>query len=175
MSPSPYAQRMSAFDGRSVEPFRAIADELVGKAEAISEMLGLARSSHEPAVAIGTTWIVKDLLERGADPPEGLAGAVIELLGAVEPADARLHLLQCLPLAPISASEARRLEPLLSPLLEDRNTFVRAWAYNALGLAAEAEPALRETVLERLERAAKSEKASVRVRIRKARERLLGG
>jgi len=175
MTDSPYVSRMFTFDGRSVEPFRQIADELLRNPESIDQMLALAHTSHETAVAIGTTWIVKDLLERGVEPPDDLAIAIIDLLGAVEAADARLHLLQILPFVSLTAEQAQRLESLLLPTLEDRNTFVRAWGYNALGLVASAEPSLRKAVLERLEQASQSEKASVRVRIRKARQRLLDG
>jgi HEAT repeat protein len=50
------------------------------------------------------------------------------------------------------------------------NVFVRAWAYNGLGILAQREPALRREIDELFERAMVTEQASVRARIRNGRK-----
>ena len=58
-------------------------------------------------------------------------------------------------------------------LIESRRTFVRAWAYNGLGVLAVCNPELRAEVERLFDRAAETETAAVKARIRHARAALV--
>ena len=167
-----FRQQLLSFDGKSVEPFRRVAAELQKTAASIEQMLSLCASSDESAVHIGASWVVKDLLESKTPAPEGFARRVLSQLEHVDASDATLHLLQSLPYAELPRDDAERLFAITEKLTHAEHAFVRAWAMNALGLAAEAEPGLRSRTLDIFEEALESEKASVKARVRKAKQRL---
>ena len=80
--------------------------------------------------------------------------------------ECKLHVLQCLPYLEIPESESASLERFLDACLESDNKFVRAWAYNGFSELSLRFPRYRERVDGLLARAATSEAASVRARIR---------
>ena len=165
-------RQLLSFDGKSVEPFRQVAAASPQTATSIEQMLTLCASSAESAVHIGASWVVKDLLESKTPAPQGFASLVLSELEHVDAPDATLHLLQSLPYAELPRDDAQRLFVLTEKLILAEHAFVRAWAMNALGLAAEVEPGLRSRVHAIFEEALESEKASVKARVRKAKQRL---
>lgn len=173
------AETLRSYDGRRVAPFRAVADAVRGAPEsAVPGLLALA-ASDEAALQVGATWVVKYLVERGEVPvggaPDGvaptgeLAGRVVDLLDRVNEPDAVLHILQTLPCLEIPANRREGLAGTLRRLIRSRRAFIRAWAYNGLGVLAAADPALRSEVEALFEAVEETESASVRVRIRRAR------
>ena len=166
------AATLRSYDGKRVAPFRAVAEAVrEAPASAVPELLDLA-ASDEAALQTGATWVVKHLAERGAAPTGDGAVRVVRLLGLPLAPDAILHLLQTLPHIEIPAAHAASLRRTLLALIESRRVFIRAWAYNGLGVLAAHDPALRAEVERLFERAARTETAAVRVRIRHAREAL---
>ncbi len=163
------AAKLRSYDGKRVAPFRAVAEAVRGAPEsAVPELLALA-ASDEAALQVGATWVVKYLAELG-DAPRGEAAArVIDLLEWVGEADAVLHLLQTLPYVEIPGDRRAPLGRALKRLIRSQRAFIRAWAYNGLGLLAAADPALRREVEALFDAAEARESAAVRVRIRRAR------
>jgi len=166
------AQTLRSYDGKRVAPFRAVAAAVRDTpGEAIPQLLDLA-GSGEPALQVGATWVVKHLAERGSPPGGRLARRAIDLLGRVRESDAILHLLQTLPYLEIPAGRQEELRRVLGRLTGSGHAFVRAWAYNGLGVLATGNPELRGEVEALFDEAARWETAAVRARIRDARAAL---
>lgn len=166
------AKTLRSYDGKRVAPFRAVAEAVRGAPEsAVPRLLELA-GSDEAALQVGATWVVKYLAERGEGPEGEFAARAIDLLGRVDQPDAILHLLQTLPHMEIPAERTGSLCRTLERMIRSRRTFIRAWAYNGLGVLAAGNPALRPEVGALFDEAERSESASVRVRIRHARKAL---
>lgn len=163
------AATLCSYDGKRVAPFRTVADAVRDAPEsAVPRLLELA-ACDDATLQIGATWVVKHLCERG-DPPTGDSPArVIDLLGRSQAPDATLHLLQTLQYIAIPARQEEVLRRTLLDLVTSKRAFIRAWAYNGLGLLAARNPALRAEVKALFDRAEKTESAAARVRIRRAR------
>ena len=167
------AETLRSYDGKRVAPFRAVADA-VRDAPETAQLLDFA-ASDEAALQVGATWVVKHLAERG-DPPDGeWAAQTVDLLQRMDAPLAILHVLQTLPHMEITAGRQQALLRVLKRLIRSRRVFVRAWAYNGLGVLAAADPGLRDEVEVLFEAAAATESAAVRVRIRHARAALGAG
>lgn len=121
---------------------------------------------ENPACTIGASWLVKHHLESNKSLSENERTVVYQLLPALEEWQARLHVLQSIPLMPIPESCWQALEIFLRQSLNDPNKFVRAWTYNGLHELARFNDALREEVDAILEMGLRDEPASVKARIR---------
>ncbi len=164
---------LRSYDGKRVAPFRAVAEAVRDAPEgAVDRLLELA-ASDETVLQVGATWVLKSLAERDMAPRDGDAVELLRLLHCPLASDALLHLLQTLPHmdlpADLPVGEERALHRALLRLIESDRVFVRAWAYNGLGLLAARNPALRDEVEGLFSRADKTETAAVKVRIRHAR------
>ena len=158
-----------SFDGKSVEPFRKAAAGLPPTQGTLHDLVIRASDGGRP-MEIGSTWVLKHLLENGVTADESLAPELQGLLSTLNEDEARLHVLQCLPHVDLDvrAGRAAALFGTLLGLKGARNAFVRAWAYNALGLLAARSPGHRARVENLFAQAADSESAAVRARIRHA-------
>lgn len=163
------AATLRGYDGKRIAPFRAVAEAVRDTAErAVPQLLDLA-ASDEAALQVGATWVIKWLAERG-DAPRGESTArVIDLLDRVEEPDGLLHLLQTLPHMELPADRTMELNRILRGLIRSRRVFLRAWAYNGLGLVVAVEPGLRNEVEALFAAAEERESAAVRARVRHAR------
>ena len=74
----------------------------------------------------------------------------------------------------IDSAQHEALRSALLALIGSRRTFIRAWAYNGLGILAVHDPSLRAEVERLFDRAAKADTAAVRARIRHARAAMAG-
>ena len=163
------AATLRRYDGKRVAPFRAVA-EAVGDApeSALGELLDLA-ASDEMELQVGATWVLRHLAKRGA-APRGLQGErLLRLLGRPLAADALLHVLQTLPHLEVEDAPQAALRDALLALINHRRAFIRAWAYNGLGILAARDPSFRREVQTLMDRAARNETAAVKARIRHAR------
>lgn len=166
------AATLRRYDGKRVAPFRAVAEAVRDAPEsAMGELLDLA-ASDEMELQVGATWVLKDLAERGT-APQGLQGEeLLRLLGRPLAPDALLHVLQTLPHLEVRPAPQDALRDALLALINHRRAFIRAWAYNGLGILAGHDPSFRREALTLMDRAARTETAAVRARIRNVRRRL---
>lgn len=166
------AATLRSYDGKRVTPFRAVAEAVQDTPrQAIPHLLDLA-TDDEPALQVGATWVIKYLAERGHPPTERAAAQAIDLLDRAQAPDAVLHLLQTLPHMEIPADCCAKLRRTLDRLIGSRRAFIRAWAYNGLGVLASADPDLRDEVEALFAAATERETAAVRARIGHARAAL---
>ena len=157
------------YDGKRVAPFRAVVEALQDAPEsALGELLDLA-ASDEMELQIGATWMLRHLAERGTAPRGPQVKSLLRLLTRPVEPDAILHVLQTLPHLEIEATSQGALKDALLALIHHRRAFIRAWAYNGLGILAAGDPSVRSEVLTLMDRAVRSETAAVKARIRHAR------
>ena len=168
------AAALRSYDGKRVAPFRAVAAVVRGAPEiAIGQLVDLA-TSNEMELQVGATWVLKHLAEQGAPPRGRGAARLLGLLGRPIAPDAILHILQTLPHMRIEAGQHEALRRSLLALIKSRSTFIRAWAYNGLGILAADDPSLRSEVERLFDQAMKTDSAAVKVRIRHARAAMAG-
>ena len=163
------ASTLRRYDGKRVAPFREVLGAIEdAPASAVDELLDLA-ASDEMALQVGATWVLRHLAERGTVPNGPQAERLLRLLGQPLAPDALLHVLQALPHIEVESALQAALRDALLTLIKSRRTFIRAWAYNGLGILAVRDPSLRHEVLTLFDNAVGSEAAAVRARIRLAR------
>lgn len=157
---------LADFDGRHVEPLAALAAELTDAD--LDALLG-ALGHDDARVQTGATWIVKRLLETGRSLDATRTARVLDGFDRTTAPEARLHLWQILPFLEIDPSLAPALHAQALRDVDHDHVFVRAWAYNGLAVVARLDPALTDEV-EAIFDAAGGQPASVRARIRNARQ-----
>ena len=163
------AATLRSYNGKRVAPFRTVAEAVRDAPEtAVGQLVDLA-ASDEMELQVGATWVVKHLAERGAAPSGASGEALLSLLGRPIAPDALLHILQTLPHMRIEADRLGGLRDALLTLIGSKRAFIRAWAYNGLGILATRDPSLRSEVERLFGEAVKTESAAVKVRIRHAR------
>ncbi len=153
------------YDGRSVEPFRLITEDLAKRPDALEVVISII-DSNEPNAQVGGTWVLKRLLELGLETGGRFCSKVLFWLNSISDQNARLHLLQAFNHINIPKSLHDRAYALGLELTTDRNTFVRAWAYNLIGLVAVANPEFQAETRVRFENAMLTETPSIKARIR---------
>ncbi len=112
------------------------------------------------------TWLLKRFMEKGNNPPPNLQARILDLLPTVTNWEAKLHLLQILPYLAIPKSRAPDIKTILLKLVEDKNKFIRAWAYNGLYHLQACHPGYKSEVINLLNQVYPNEAPSVKARIR---------
>lgn len=128
-------------------------------------------SQEQPSLLPAITWIIKQHLDQQQQFSSNQGGPLLSLFPLADVSakwEPRLHLLQCLPQLDLEISTIENLLPYFDRWSHSTNKFVRAWAYNALGLAAQQIPELIPEVKERFLLALEEESAAVKARVRKA-------
>ena len=163
------ASTLRRYDGKRVTPFREVLDAIRDAPEnAVGELLDLA-ASDEMALQVGATWVLRHLAEHGTALHGPQAEKLLRLLSRPLAPDALLHVLQALPHIEVESALQGELQSALLTLIKSRRTFIRAWAYNGLGILAARDPSLRHKVLTLFDHAVRSETAAVKARIRLVR------
>lgn len=158
------ADAVRAWDGKSAADIAALhrahaADP--GLRDAVIAMIG------DPAAEAGATWLLKRDLETGAAADAALADRVYGVLDRVSDWQARLHLLQCVPLLPIADARHAAVAAFARGGLDHANKFVRAWAYGAMVHLARQHPQYAEECDRLIAHALRAEAPSVKARLRK--------
>ncbi len=160
-----YLKILDQYDGKRIAPFKEIADELMVRPDALEHVVSIIDSEHEHS-NVGGTWILKRLIELGLETPDGLCTDIARWLKSFPEKDARLHLLQILDRIELPEHCNERIFALASNFTKDRNTLVRAWAYNAIALVGVVSPEYKDNALEKLKAAASTDAPSANARIR---------
>lgn len=164
-------QLVRGWDGKATAALKSAYDRFHHQPGFVDHLIDL---SADQSCDRGATWLLKHAFSKGE--PELSAEYSARHLAALAHFshwETRLHLLQYLDHLTIPDEAERALHVFILETLETENRFVRAWAYYALALHAERFPSHRNEALDRLKEAMTSETAaSVKVRIRKALERI---
>ena len=158
-----------AWDGKSKPAIAQVFVRHVKEEDFLTDILSLL---VEPKLQVGASWLLKHGLDnRSFNLSQKQATAVYRCVQRLEQWEAKLHVLQCMPCLTISPSQVKRVKKFCDECLEDKNKFVRAWAYSGLYELAETHPRFQEEVGAKLLEGMETETAgSIKVRIRRALE-----
>ena len=157
-----------AFDGKDLDPLRALAAGMPADEEGVSLLLSLL-PSRKDSVEIGATWLVKNLLERASDPlPAQRSRRLAKRLLDCRLDWSRLHLLQSLPYVRLGAVTRSELDRAMWRWLDEiQHGFTRAWVYDALVRCSRGDRAKNIELLETFAAAYDHERPAVRARLRR--------
>ncbi len=158
-------ESLASYDGKHVLPFHSIAEDLVIHPNALELTISIIESNAVNA-HIGGTWVLKHLIELGLETDERLGDSVIRWLNEFSEPNAQLHLLQILNRVSFSEDRKSELFNIAQKYTSNKNTLIRAWAYNALCIVANIDPCYQEKSLKLVAHALKVESPSVKARIR---------
>ena len=156
---------LDQYDGKNIDLLVRISDDWPPNQKLLQHLVSFAETAEGVAL-VAATCLLKRYQERGAQFPEPLAVRLLELLGAVDPWESKLHLLQMLPVLPIPEPCAAQLKASLMGWTLHRNLFLRSWAYTGLHRLVSLYPKYRPQIGGVLDRANTEESASVRARLR---------
>lgn len=160
-------ERLRRFDGVDLDPLRHLAAELPAEPATVSRLLELLPTA-EDSIELGTTWLIKNLLEQGTEPlPAVRARRLVHRLMDCRLDWSRLHLLQSLPRARLGQGTRSDLEPTLWRWLDEiDHGFTRAWIYDGLARVTGSTDAGRQKLLQTFSTAYERERPAVRARLR---------
>lgn len=113
------------------------------------------------------TWLLKHHLEQNNHISPEDVKRVVDVLREYSHWEAQLHILQCFEYFDLHLVNKDKCYNTLHRLLQNKNKFIRAWAYNALHLLSVAFPEYQAMVNEYFEMALRDEVPSVTARIKK--------
>ncbi len=157
------------YDGKSVALFERVAAHRDPTPSSMRQLVRLVTSPDE-RVQVGATWVLKRWIETHRGDVHPVTRKLLELVGVEIATDAKLHLLQLLPHLEIPSKREQDIYSACSRLLDHPNKFLRAWAFNGLGLVALQNPDYRPRVERLFEEAQSTQPASVLARIRNVRQ-----
>jgi len=155
------------WDGKTVDALQTIYERHGSDPGFGAELVQMLKS---PDSQVGASWLIKRYLEAGCVLKSVEVRSVFQRLSHLEDWQSKLHLLQCLPYLSIDKSHVKYLEPFLRACLDEKNKFVRAWAYNGFYELALQHPSYQIEVDQLLEQAMQDEAPSVKARIRNIRK-----
>jgi len=117
---------------------------------------------------------VRDLERQSRIDPSILDRAELLSMMECDIWSVRMHLCRMFPRLEWPPEEYREIRDFVLRQAADKNTFVRAWALDALACFACFDESIRPRVLEMIERALSTEPPSVRVRAREGLKRIMG-
>lgn len=162
-------RELSAWDGKSVEYLQLLYPRYASGAAGV-RLLIEALSAVELQVA--ATWLLNRVARNSPAALTPHGAEVCARLPHLVEWEAQLHALQLLHVfMPFPAAHRLPLEWFVRECLVASNKFVRAWAYNALGLLADSFPQYAAERDRRYEYGLAHESASIRARIRHAQRR----
>jgi len=162
-------QEIANWDEKLVEDLEAIYERHSTETGLGAELVPLLK---DPSVQQGASWILKRHLEQGCVLKAAELRSFFQTLPVLEDWQTKLHLLQSLPFLTIEKQRLKYLEPFLRACLDEKNKFVRAWAYNGFYELALQHPKYQTEVDQLLEQAMQDEAASVKARVRNIRKDL---
>ena len=156
-------QEIASWDGKSAAYIKAIYDAHDADDNFSDTIIAL---SFTEAREKGATWLLKAWLEAGNKLEQPQIAKIYRSLDQLKHWEARLHILQSIPLMPIAHAESSNVYNFLRLALTDQNKFVRAWSYNGFYELSRQHPEYTGEARQYFEMAMRDEASSVQARIR---------
>ena len=157
------SEEIGSWDGKSTAVLQSIYERHSAEEDFVATVLAHVADVESQRAA---TWLLKKHLEAGNSLSAADCRTVMGALSDQDHWESKLHVLQCLPYLELREDDCAGLENFLDACIRSEKKFVRAWAYNGFNELSIRFPRYREQVDGMLARAADSEAASVRARIR---------
>ncbi len=129
--PDAIDRAIAEFDGRHVAALESVSSRLEPTGAVLRDLVAKSLSGGEP-MQTGASWILRRLLERGAEPLPGTLDRLIAGMGRVEGWETRLHLAQCFQWLEPNQAQALTAVRTLTEWFGSEKSFVRAWACDAV-------------------------------------------
>lgn len=158
--------KLVEWDGKSAEFLRDVYERSVDGDHFLDDLFPLLNETKFQSAA---TWLLKRHLDEGHSISGTQKAALFRSLKTLDDWESKLHALQCLPHLSITRGQAKRMAVFLRDCLQEKNKFVRAWAYGGFHVLSEQHEDYREEATERIAWAIEHESPSIRARIRQVR------
>lgn len=159
-------EQLRAFDGRATTILTEIEAREAGRPGFVDGLIALVDADSE-SVSSGATWLIKAHLEKGRCLTSVQVSALTARVLGTTVWSAQLHVCQSVQWLDIEPEgEAAALAAWLTPLLDHKKPFLRAWSVDALVRLAGQHSMLAGQAEAAIKRARKDAAASVRARIR---------
>lgn len=161
--------RILEFDGKTTGSLE-LACKAAGK-----DFNGFARlfelaASEDTRLQIAATWVLRKLLEMGAEMTAAQCKTFIETAAAQTAWEAQLHVAQSVQFIRNQDLNARQLAEIIMPWRAAKRPFLRAWTLDALCHLAQRDAELKGMASELVTKAKGDPAASVRARARNLRK-----
>lgn len=160
---------LCAYDGKAVTLLSEAQAKYGKDPSFLSEIIKFA-SSKKTNVSDGATWLIKSNLESGARLSAKYTRNLFKGIAQITSWQAQLHICQIFDYLDIPEDQAPILVDWLTPLLQHKRPFLRAWSMNALQHVAAQHKIFRERADAALTDAENDKAASVRARARNVRK-----
>ena len=155
---------IARWDGTSVATIGSVFERYGDKPRFASSLVKLL---GDAACELGATWLLKKHLESGGRLSGKTTSQLWTTAGAFKEWGSKLHVLQSMVHLTVPERDKKCVEALLRECLNDKNKFVRAWAYSGFYELAAAHPEYRDEAGVLLMAGLEEEAPSVRARIRR--------
>jgi hypothetical protein len=132
--------------------------------------LVLLVADDDPEIQARATWLLKRLAEEKTAFTNEQLIAMFDSVAALVHWETRLHICQLLQHVTIPKECGAKVAHFLDRCLDEKNRYVRAWAYSGFYELARQHPQYREYALEQLDRGETEKSAAVKARIRNIRK-----
>ena len=129
----------------------------------------LLSSLASPQAELAASWLLKRFLEEGGSLKDKQVKKLLKTAIEFKHWPSTLHFLQSLPMIEIPAEVGDKLSTYLKHKLQEKNKFIRAWAYGGLHVLGQQHETYRAEADSILDLAMQDEAPAVKARIRRLR------
>lgn len=162
-------EKIANWDGKTIAYLTDIYNLESSDPSFVNQLLELM---GEKTLQSAATWLLKHALENRASIDEVQAYRFYDKMDVLTAWQAKLHLLQLMPLLMVPETQKFRLAEFCRSSTVDENKFVRAWGYNGLYELANVYEDFREGLEIVFSAAMETEPASVKARLRDIQKKI---
>ena len=157
---------LSQCDASSADELSLIYARFHDDKQFVANLLSLLAS---PQTELATSWLIKRHLEEGGTLSDKQVKKLVKLANDFNHWPSTLHFLQSLPMLTIPAAASEKLHAYLSHKLQEKNKFIRAWAYGGFHILGQQHETFRVEAEAILDLAMQDEAPAIKARIRRLR------
>jgi len=157
--------KLKLWDGVHIECLTELYSENYSSSDFFESLVTIC--VNEQDLQKTATWLIKHHYDNGQTLPEQLTERLLISCETVKNWEAKLHLLQLLPHFKLTDKSIIISEDFIRKCLEDKNRFVRAWAYNGLYELTKYIPELKTELEFICQRAMETESAAIKSKVKK--------
>ena len=162
-------EQLSNWDGKSTDYLGNLYDLIKSDSTFVDQLFDVLAEENLQTAA---TWLVKHALENGVLLDQSQTYEFYSNADALATWQARLHLLQIMPMLRVPEELRYKLAKFCRFATEDENKFVRAWGYNGLYELANLYHEFRDGLDVVISSAMETEPASIKARLRNIKKNI---
>ncbi len=157
---------LSQCDASSADELSLIYARFHDDKKFVGNLLSLLAS---PQTELATSWLIKRYLEDGGTLSDKQVKKLVKMANDFKHWPSTLHFLQSLPMLTIPGDVSEKLHAYLMQKLQEKNKFIRAWAYGGFHILGQQHENFRSEAEAILDLAMQDEAPAVKARIRRLR------